>query len=88
VNDNEDEFEELTDEQLGIMVGTAADMGTRVERQLTLAWLRKNAADFLFVPGIDPQLQDYGTTVLELIADAIEDKEHWQHANLTQETMQ
>ena len=90
-NDNtpsEDDFEEITDEEMGELLSTAAHLGTRVERSLTLAWLRQNAADFLFAPGLDPKLQEYGTTVLELVADAIEDQEHWSFANITQETMQ
>ena len=90
-NDNtpsEDDFEEITDEEMGELLSTAAHLGTRVERSLSLAWLRQNAADFLFAPGLDPKLQDYGTTVLELVADAIEDREHWANARTIQETMQ
>ncbi len=90
-NDNtlsEDDVEEITDEEMGELLGSAAHLGTQVERSLTLAWLRKNAADFLFAPGLDPKLQEYGTTVLEMVADAIADQEHWSFANITQETMQ
>ena len=90
-NDNimsEDDVEELTEEEVALMLGSAAQIGTRVERQLALTWLRQNAADFLFAPGLDPKLQEYGTTVLEMVADAIADQEHWSFANITQETMQ
>lgn len=82
------EDEEITEEELTDMLSTSAHIGTRVERSLTLAWLRQNAADFLFAPGLDPKLQEYGTTVLELVADALEDQEHWSFANITQETIQ
>ena len=78
MNDNDEDYEELTDEELDGLLGTAAHMGTVVERQLSLTWLRKNAAKFLFADGLDPKLQEYGTTVLEMVADAIESKEHWQ----------
>lgn len=90
-NDNtlsETDDEEITEEELTDMLSTSAHIGTQVERSLTLAWLRKNAADFLFAPGLDPKLQEYGTTVLELVADAIASQEHWSFANITQETMQ
>lgn len=85
MNDNDEDYEELTDEELDGLLGTAAHMGTVVERQLSLTWLRKNAAKFLFADGLDPKLQEYGTTVLEMVADAIESKEHWQG---TKETLQ
>lgn len=89
MNDNEDDdCEELTDEEMGELLGSAAHIGTLVERNLTVAWLEKNAADFLFAVDLDPQLQDYGTTVLEMIADALRDKEHWTHADIKQETIQ
>lgn len=78
MNDNDEDYEELTDEEMSELLGTAAHMGTVVERQLSLTWLRKNAAKFLFADGLDPKLQEYGTTVLEMVADAIESKEHWQ----------
>jgi hypothetical protein len=90
-NDNtlsEDDGEEISEEEFADMLSTSAHIGTQVERSLTLAWLRQNAADFLFAPGLDPKLQEYGTTVLELVAEAIAEKEHWSFANISQETMQ
>ena len=90
-NDNtpsEDDFEEITDEEMGELLSTAAHLGTLVERNLAVAWLDKNAADFLFEPGLDPKLQEYGTTVLELVADALRAKEHWTNARMIQETIQ
>lgn len=90
-NDNtlsEDDVEEITDEEMGELLGSAAHLGTLVERKLAIVWLEKNAADFLFEPGLDPKLQEYGTSVLELVADALREKEHWTHASITQETMQ
>lgn len=90
-NDNtlsEDDFEEITEAEMEVMLSTAAQMGTRIERKLILSWLMKNAADFLFASGLDPNLQEYGTTVLELVAEAIEDEEHWESLKQTQETMQ
>ena len=80
-NDNtpsEDDFEEITDEEMGELLSTAAHLGTRVERSLILAWLRQTAAQFLFADNINPKVREYGTTVLEMVADAIEDREHWQ----------
>ena len=90
-NDNvlsEDDVEELTEEEMGELLGSAAHLGTLVERNLAVAWLDKNAADFLFEPGLDPKLQEYGTTVLELVAEALRAKEHWTNARIIQETMQ
>lgn len=90
-NDNtpsEDDFEEITDEEMGELLSTAAHLGTRVERSLTLAWLRQTAAQFLFADNINPKVREYGTTVLEMVADAIEDREHWADARTIQETMQ
>lgn len=79
MNDNDnDDYEELTDEEMSELLGTAAHMGTVVERSLTLAWLRQTAAQFLFADNINPKVREYGTTVLEMVADAIEDREHWQ----------
>lgn len=75
---NDNDCEELADEELDGLLGAAAHMGTVVERHLLLTWLRRNAAKFLFTDGLDPKLQEYGTTVLEMVADAIESKEHWQ----------
>lgn len=89
MNDNEDDgYEELTDEDMGELLGSAAHIGTLVERNLTVAWLEKNAADFLFEPGLDPKLQEYGTTVLELVADALRDQEHWVSPRKMKETVQ
>lgn len=91
-NDNtlseDDDVEEITDEEMGELLGSAAHLGTLVERNLAVAWLDKNAADFLFEPGLDPKLQEYGTTVLELVAEALRAKEHWTNARMIQETLQ
>ena len=78
MNDNEQDYDELTDEEMGELLGTAAHMGTVVERKLCLTWLRENAAKFLFADNINPKVREYGATVLEMVADAIEDREHWQ----------
>lgn len=92
MNDNdimaEFDYDEITDEEISLMLGSAAKLGTLAERKITLIWLRKNAADFLFAPGMDPKLQEYGTTVLELVADAIEDLEHWHDVDIGKETLQ
>lgn len=83
-----DDDEYLSEEEVGEMLGSASHLGTVVERQLTIAWLNKNAADFLFEPGLDPKLQEYGTTILEMVADAITAQEHWANAYRTKETIQ
>lgn len=87
-NDNEtdDELEVIIEEVH--IIGEAALMGTLVERKLTQEWLRKTAAEFLFAADLDPELQEYGTTVLEMVADALDEREHWRSANLAQETLQ
>ena len=90
-NDNttpEDDNEYLSEEELSEMLGSASHLGTVVERRLIVTWLNKNAADFLFEPGLDPKLQEYGTTVLEMVADAITMQEHWTGARNTRETIQ
>lgn len=91
-NDNmmpeDDDGEYLSEEELSEMLGSASHLGTVVERRLIVTWLNKNAADFLFEPGLDPKLQEYGTTVLELVADAISMKEHWTGVNNIKETIQ
>lgn len=90
-NDNilsEDDAEELTEEEMGELLGSAAHIGTLVERNLAIAWLDRNAADFLFASDLDPKMQEYGTTVLELVAEALRAKEHWTNARIIQETMQ
>lgn len=90
-NDNtapEDDGEYLSEEELSDMLGSASHLGTVVERRLIVTWLNKNAADFLFEPGLDPKLQEYGTSILELVADAITMQEHWTGANNTKETLQ
>jgi len=90
-NDNtmpEKDDEYLSEEELSEMLGSASHFGTIVERRLIVTWLNKNAADFLFEPGLDPKLQEYGTTVLEMVADAITVREHWSGANNTRETIQ
>ena len=91
-NDNmmpeDDDGEYLSEEELNDMLGSASHLGTVVERRLVVTWLNKNAADFLFEPGLDPKLQDYGTTVLEMVADAISTQEHWTGANNIKETIQ
>jgi hypothetical protein len=89
MNDNEGEGpENLTEEDINLMIGVASDMAARIERRYAITWLNKNAADLLFATGIDPKLQDFGTSLLEMIADALENKEHWQYANITKETVQ
>ena len=90
-NDNtapEDDGEYLSEEELSDMLGSASHLGTVVERRLIVTWLNKNAADFLFEPGLDPKLQEYGTAVLEMVADAITMQEHWTGARNTRETIQ
>ena len=90
-NDNmmpEDDGEYLSEEELTEMLGSASHLGTVVERRLIVTWLNKNAADFLFEPGLDPRLQEYGTSVLEMVADAITMQEHWTGARNTRETIQ
>ncbi len=88
MNDNEDDFEEITEEEMESMLSTAASLGGKVEQKIIIHWLRQNASDFLFAADLDPKLQEYGTTVLELVADAIEDREHWTHTSITLETIQ
>lgn len=90
-NDNDAEDPELEAIMGEVqMVGDAAMLGTLVERRLTTLWLRKTAAEVLFAsdPDIDPKLQEYGTSVLEMVADAIEELEHWQNASISKETLQ
>jgi hypothetical protein len=90
-NDNttpEDDDDYLSEEELSEMLGSASHFGTIIERRLVVTWLNKNAADFLFEPGLDPKLQEYGTTVLEMVADAIREQEHWTGAHNTRETIQ
>lgn len=90
-NDNttpEDDGEYLSEEELTEMLGSASHLGTVVERRLIVTWLNKNAADFLFEHGLDPKLQEYGTSVLEMVADAITMQEHWTGARNTRETIQ
>lgn len=90
-NDNttpQDDGEYLSEEELTEMLGSASHLGTVVERRLIVTWLNKNAADFLFEPGLDPKLQEYGTSVLEMVADAITMQEHWTGARNTRETIQ
>jgi len=89
--DGEDELtlDNLTADQVERLLQLSTEMGGHTERWLIIRWLRRNAADFLFAPGLDPKLQEYGTTVLEMVVEALEEKEHWHHsANLTQETIQ
>ncbi len=88
MNDNEDDFEEITEEEMESMLSTAASLGGKVEQKIIIHWLRQNASDFLFASGLDPNLQEYGTTVLELVAEAIEDEEHWESLKQSEETMQ
>jgi hypothetical protein len=87
--DDELSLDSLTADQVGRLLSASANMGRHTERWLIIKWLRRNAADFLFAQGLDLELQEYGTTVLEMVAEALEEKEHWQHtANMTQETIQ
>ena len=91
MNDNEEDedgYEELTEEEISEMFNTSAHLGTCIERELTLVWLRQTAAQFLFADNINPKVREYGTTVLEMVADAIAEKEHWAFLYPKKETIQ
>lgn len=84
MNDNDIEEELSFDEA----IGSANRIGTLVERGLTVGWLAHTAAQFLFADECDPALREYGTTVLEMIIEAIQDEEHWRAAAAIEETLQ
>lgn len=89
-NDNDAEDPELSAIMSEVhMVGDAAMLGTLVERKLTTLWLRQTAAQILFADAdMEPEIREYGTTVLEMVADAIDELEHWQNASISKETLQ
>ena len=82
-----DQKEFSANEMLEALIATTSATA-HIERSLTLSWLRREAARFLFAEGLDDKLREYGTTVLEMVADAIEAQEHVTAAGFTQETVQ
>lgn len=87
-NDNDTDERDTRELTFVEAVGEATMIGTALERGIALAWLRKTAAKFLFADELDPELREYGTSVLEMVADAIEDEEHWQALEQGPETLQ
>lgn len=82
-------YEDLAgDREASAIAASGARLGMLVERKMAVLWLHKNAADFLFAEGLDPKLREYGTSVLEMVADALERLEHWEALNIDKETLQ
>ena len=81
-------LDNMTAEQVRRLLDISSEIGAHTERWAILEWLRKNSADILSEHDLDPKLQDYGAMLLQLVIDALAHKEHWKHANITQETIQ